>query len=153
MKSSLFARSLVCSCVLCGFSATTALGGDATNKSEVVRYRDRAQISDVAAFLEQNDTKISLEFVAGDKIPLAISGNSDVFELDQSAQPHNFVVKTGFLLKFGDDHNPLISFDGNNYMPLHEAFKGSMGVSTGAVNGTANRVSLVTFIGELSRKK
>lgn len=145
--------SALFSAMLLGFSCSSALAADSESRSEVVRYRDLAGVSDVASILSQRETNVTLEFITGDKIPLGISWNSDVFELEQPKQPINFVVKTGFILKFDDNSAPLISFDGNNYVPLQDAFKGTMSVKAGSGEGTPNRVSLVTFLGGLFRKK
>jgi hypothetical protein len=142
--------SVLSSLLFCGicFAAPSALAQN--NKEALVRYRDLSKPNTLSSLLSEGNVNKTFEFIAGDRIPVEIKFQSDVFAVEQGEKNVEFIVKTPFLMKF--DPEPSISFDSVRFIPMGKAFTGNIGLSLGGDSNSDPKVSFIQFFGELTRK-
>lgn len=153
MKTSLVLSSLL----FCGISLDAQSALAQNGKETIVRYRDLEKPHSLAALLAEGDTTKTFEFVSGDRIPVEIKFQSDVFAIEQGEKnaeqgPRSvtFVVKTPFLMKFAPEAS--ISFDSVRYIPIGKAFTGNIGLAIGSDSNTDTKAAFIQIFGEISRK-
>lgn len=153
MKTSFVLFSLMC----CGISLASQRALAQNNKETLVRYRDLEKPHSLASLLVEGDTNKTFEFIAGDRIPVEVKFQSDVFAIEQhdtnseqGSRSVSFVVKTPFLMRFAPE--PSISFDSVRFVPIGKAFTGNIGFAIGADSSTDTKAAFIQIFGEMIRK-